>query len=191
MNDPRVIVLAVLVVAIVAVGVWVLVKSKRREHLREQFGPEYRRAVETYGSVSRAESALEARRARVRRLAIRPLSRPDADRFAASWRTVQARFVDDPRSAIADADTLVQELMHARGYLVGDFEERVADISVDHAPVVEHYRAAHAIALACERGETTTEDLRQAVRHYRALFEDLLEVDQEAPRVEGTTSARG
>jgi len=182
MNDPRLIVLAVLVIAIVAVGVWVLVKSKRRERLRAQFGPEYPRAVEKYGSVTQAESDLEARRARVRRLDIRPLPPRDADRFVASWRTIQARFVDDPRSAIADADTLVQELMHARGYPVGDFEERVADISVDHAPVVEHYRTGHTIALASERGETTTEDLRQAVRHYRALFEELLEVHQDMPR---------
>jgi hypothetical protein len=182
MNDPRVIVLAVLVVVIVVVGGWVLLKSKRRERLRKQFGPEYPRAVEKYGSVTGAESALEARQARVRRQDIRPLPRPDADRYAASWRTVQARFVDDPRSAIAEADTLVQELMHSRGFPVGDFEQRVADISVDHAPVVEHYRTAHTIALASERGETTTEDLRQAVRHYRALFEDLLEVEQEAPR---------
>ena len=186
MNDPRLIVLAVLavlVVAIVVVGVWVLVKSKRRERLRKQFGPEYPRAVEKYGSVTRAESALEARQARVRRLDIRSLPPNDADRYAASWRTVQARFVDDPRSAIAEADTLVQELMHSRGFPVGDFEQRVADISVDHASVVEHYRTAHAIALASERDKTTTtEDLRQAVRHYRALFEDLLEVQQEGPR---------
>jgi len=185
MNDPRLIVLAVLavlVVAIVVVGVWVLVKSKRRERLRKQFGPEYPRAVEKYGSVTRAESALAARQARVRRLDIRPLPTPDADRYAASWRTVQARFVDDPRSAIAEADTLVQELMHSRGFPVGDFEQRVADISVDHASVVEHYRTAHASALASELGKTTTEDLRQAVRHYRALFEDLLEVQQEAPQ---------
>jgi hypothetical protein len=184
MNDPRLIMLAVLVVVVAAVvvGVWVLVKSKRRARLREQFGPEYPVAVEKYGSVTRAESALEARAARVRRLDIRPLPPPEAARYAASWRTLQARFVDDPRSAIAEADTLVQELMHTRGFAVGDFEQRVADISVDHASVVEHYRTAHAITLASERGKTTTEDLRQAVRHYRALFEDLLEVQPEAPR---------
>lgn len=184
MNDSRWIVLAVLVVLVVAiVAVGILVKRKRRERLRKQFGPEYPRAVEKYGSVTRAESALAARQTRVRRLDIRPLPPPDADRYAASWRSVQARFVDDPRSAIAEADTLVQELMQSRGFPVGDFEQRVADISVDHASVVEHYRTAHAIALASERDKTTTtEDLRQAVRHYRALFEDLLEVQQEAPQ---------
>ena len=184
MNDSRWIVLAVLVVLVVAiVAVGILVKRKRRERLRKQFGPEYPRAVEKYGSVTRAESALAARQTRVRRLDIRPLPPPDADRYAASWRSVQARFVDDPRSAIAEADTLVQELMQSRGFPVGDFEQRVADISVDHASVVEHYRTAHAIALASERDKTTTtEDLRQAVRHYGALFEDLLEVQQEAPQ---------
>ena len=182
MDNPRLVVLAVLVLAIVAVGIWVFVKSRRRERLRAQFGPEYPRAVEKYGSVTRAESALAAREARVRRFDIRPLQPRDAERFAAAWRLAQARFVDDPRAAITEADALVQDLMQSRGYPVGDFEDRVADISVDHAPVAEHYRTAHAIALASERGETTTEDLRQAMRHYRALFEDLLEVHDEAPR---------
>ena len=181
-NDPRLIVLGVLVVLIVAFGVWIFVKRKRRKRLQGQFGPEYPRAVQKYGSVTRAESALEAREARVRHLDIRPLHPRDADRFAAAWRATQARFVDDPQAAIAEADRLVRDLMEARGYPVGDFEERVEDISVDHAGVVEHYRIAHAIALGSERGETTTEDLRQAVRHYRALFEDLLEVHDEAPR---------
>ena len=182
MDNPRLVVLASLVLVIVAVGIWVFVKSKRRERLRAQFGGEYPRAVEKYGSVTRAESALEARRARVRRFDIRPLPPHDAERFAMAWRAAQARFVDDPLVAITEADALVQDLMQSRGYPVGDFEERVADISVDHAPVVEHYRIAHSIALAGERGETTTEDLRQAMRHYRALFEDLLEVHDEAPR---------
>src|SRR5439155_11926359 len=182
MDNPRLVVLALLVLAIIAVGIWVFVKSKRRARLRAQFGPEYPRAVEKYGSVTRAESALEARRARVRRLDIRPLQPRDAERFAVAWRAAQAQFVEDPRAAITEADALVQDLMRSRGYPVGDFEERVEDISVDHAPVVEHYRTAHAIALASEREETTTEDLRQAMRHYRALFEDLLEVRDEAPR---------
>ena len=182
MDNPRLVVFAVLVLAIIAVGIWVFAKSKRRARLRAQFGPEYPRAVEKYGSVTRAESALEARRARVRRLDIRPLPTHDAEGFAMAWRAAQARFVDDPLVAITEADALVQDLMQSRGYPVGDFEERVADISVDHASVVEHYRTAHSIALASERGEATTEDLRQAMRHYRALFEDLLEVHDEAPR---------
>jgi len=182
MDNPRLVVLALLVLAIIAVGIWVFAKSKRRARLRAQFGPEYPRAVEKYGSVTRAESALEARRARVRRLDIRPLQPRDAERFTVAWRAAQERFVDDPRAAITEADALVQDLMRSRGYPVGDFEERVEDISVDHALVVEHYRTAHAIALASEREETTTEDLRQAMRHYRALFEDLLEVRDEAPR---------
>jgi hypothetical protein len=182
MDDPRVVLVAVVVVVVLALVIWVAIKSKRRERLQQQFGPEYRHAVRKYGSVTSAESALEARRARVRRLDIRPLHPDDAARFATAWRGAQAHFVDDPAAAIAEADQLVRDVMAARGYPVGDFEARVEDISVDHAAVVHHYRTAHAIALASERGETTTEDLRQAVQHYRALFEDLLEIYDDAPR---------
>jgi hypothetical protein len=182
MSDLRWIVLLVIVVVVVAIVVAVVVRNKRRARLRAQFGPEYGRAVHKYGSVTRAESALEARRDRVRTLDIRPLEPDEADRFAAAWRATQARFVDAPPRAIGEADRLVQTVMKARGYPVGDFEQRVDDISVDHPRVVEHYRAAHGIAGASEDGRATTEDLRQAMIHYRALFEDLLEVHDEPPR---------
>ena len=182
MSDPRVVVVVVIVVALVAVAGWVIARSGRRRRLQEQFGPEYPRAVRKYGSVTRAESALAARRERVRRLDIRPLRLADAERFAAAWRDAQARFVEEPSDAIVQADRLVQEVMHARGYPVGDFDERVDDVSVDHPTVVEHYRTAHEIAVASGDGRTTTEDLRQAMRHYRALFEDLLDIDDEPPR---------
>jgi hypothetical protein len=180
--DSRWIVVAVIVV--VAVAVVLLVRRRRSTALREQFGPEYGHAVRKYGSVTRAEDELEARRRRVRRLTIEPLRPEDAARFAEAWRHTQARFVDDPARAVGDGDRLVQDLMQTRGYPVGNFEERVADISVDHPRVVEHYRAAHAIAQTTADGRTDTEDLRQAMVHLRALFEDLLEVRDDAPRDE-------
>jgi hypothetical protein len=176
--DSRWIVAAVIVLVVVAVVL--LVRRRRSTQLQEQFGPEYGRTVRKYGSVTRAESELDARRKRVRALDIIPLGPDDAARFAEAWRQTQARFVDDPARAIADGDRLVQDLMRARGYPVGEFDERVADISVDHPRVVEHYRAAHAIAEAAADGRTDTEDLRQAMVHLRALFEDLLEI--ETPR---------
>ena len=182
MSDPGVVLVVVVVVVLLAAAAWAIARNRRRRRLQEQFGPEYPRAVRKYGSVPRAEAELTARRERVRRLDIRPLRPADADRFAAAWRETQARFVDDPPVAIAHADQLVQEVMHARGYPVGDFDERVDDISVDHPAVVEHYRTAHEIAVASGEGRATTEDLRQAMRHYRALFEDLLEIYEDPPR---------
>jgi hypothetical protein len=182
--EPRWIVVTVVIILAILVDAWLLVRRRRSERLRDQFGPEYRRAVHKFGSVTRAESELEARRKRVQRLEIAPLRPEQAQRFAAAWRTTQARFVDDPDHTIAEADRLVQELMRVRGYPVVDFEQRVADISVDHPHVVEHYRAAHDIAEAAVEGRTNTEDLRQAMVHYRALFEDLLEVREELPRAD-------
>jgi len=180
--DTRWIVVAVIVlVVVVAAVVAMMVRQRRSRQLQTQFGPEYRRAVHKYGSVTRAESELEERRKRVRALDIRPLGRADAERFAEAWRRTQARFVDDPAGAIAEGDRLVEDVMRTRGYPVGKFQERIADISVDHPRVVEHYRAAHAIANASADGRADTEDLRQAMVHLRALFEDLLEVRDEIP----------
>jgi len=164
----------VIVAAAVAVIAWLLLRKRRTERLRDRFGPEYDRAVRDKGEVRKAEAALEARQARVARLHIRPLESADAARFSREWRSVQALFVDDPKAAITNADRLVGEVMHARGYPVGDFEQRVEDISVDHPDVVRNYRAAHDIALDHASGRTSTEDLRQAMVHYRALFTDLL-----------------
>jgi hypothetical protein len=180
MDNTRVILIAVVALVALALAAWAIVSNRRRRRLEAQFGPEYEHTVRKYGSVTQAESELEARRERVRRFEIQPLRAADAERFAVAWRKLQARFVEEPRAAIGGADRLVQEVMKTRGYPVADFEARVADISVDHASVVEHYRAAHAIAT--DRGGTTTEDLRQAMRHYRALFEDLLDVYDEPPR---------
>jgi len=173
MNTTLVIVL-IAVVALAIVG-WLYWQRQRAEQLRERFGPEYHRAVEDTGDPAKAARELEAREKRVEQLNIRPLAPEDQARFAEEWRTLQARFVDNPTAAIREADDLVGEVMQERGYPVGDFEQRTADISVGHAALVDNYRTAHEIAARNERGEASTEDLRQATLAYRGLFEELLE----------------
>jgi len=165
--------------ALVLIGaiVWITMNRMRSQKLRQRFGPEYDRTIREEGNIRKAEAALEARAKRVAKLHIRPLSPADADRFDGAWRAVQTRFVDDPRGAVTEADRLVGELMAARGYPVGEFEQRVADISVDHPDVVVNYRAAREIAVLHSEGKANTEDLRQAMVHYRALFRDLLETE--------------
>ncbi len=172
--------IVVVVVLLIAIGLaaWMLMQRRRSEELRERFGPEYTRAVEELGDERRAEAELAAREKRVEHFDIRPLIPQEHERFAQAWRSTQARFVDDPTAAIKEADRLVADLMRTRGYPTGDFEQRAADISVDHPAVVENYRAARNIAIANERGEASTEDLRKAMVHYRALFADLLETSE-------------
>ena len=172
--DTGIVLVVVLLVAIGAVA-WILMQKRRSEELRERFGPEYQRAVEELGDPRQAESELAAREKRVEKLDIRPLTTQEHDRFTQAWRTTQSHFVDAPTAAIKQADRLVTDLMRTRGYPIGNFDQRAADISVDHPAVVENYRAARAIATANDRGEASTEQLRQAIVHYRALFEDLLE----------------
>src|SRR5436309_14323816 len=187
--DRQTIVVLIAVVALVVVfGFWLWSRNRRSAQLRERFGPEYQRAVEETGDRGKAESELEARRQRVERLQIRPLSQAEYDQFSTQWTAVQARFVDDPAGAMQDADHLVQDLMRTRGYPVGDFEQRAADISVNHPQVVDHYRTAHRIAERRITGEVDTEELRQACVHYRALFAELLETDSRA--MVGNTGAR-
>jgi hypothetical protein len=181
MDQTLLIVLILVALVVVGGGVWLYLQKRRTEQVRDRFGPEYDRAVTQHGDQRGAQAELEARQQRVEQLAIRPLAPPDQARFAAAWRAAQAHFVDDPKAATADADRLVSEVMQARGYPVGEFEQRAADVSVDHPLVVENYRAARAIALRNERGEASTEDLRQAMVHYRALFEDLLESEKAEP----------
>jgi hypothetical protein len=174
--------LVVVIVALIAIVGWLLYERRRSAELRDAFGPEYRRAIADAGSRRAGESELDARRRRVHALQLRPLSAPDRNRYATSWREVQSRFVDEPAGAIAEADDLIRTVMEARGYPMADFEQRVADISVDHPAVVEHYRAAHAIAIEQEgRTAQDTEALRQAMVHYRALFLDLLGRDEDQP----------
>jgi len=169
-------ILIVVAVLAVAAAVWMYFEKQRTQKLRSKFGPEYDRAIqEQHGNRKRAEMALENREKRVEMLHIRPLAREDRDRFAEAWRREQARFVDDPRGAVEKADVLVADVMKTRGYPVSDFEQRAADVSVDHPQVVENYRAAHTIALRDKNGQAGTEDLRKAMVHYRVLFEHLLE----------------
>ena len=177
MSNPVVIVLAIALVAVIGIAVWLYMQKRRTETLRSDFGPEYDRAVHEHRDQREAERELEDRRERVEHLNIQPLPAAERDRFAERWQAVQAQFVDDPNGATREADDLVGRVMQTRGYPVGDFEQRAADVSVHHPRVVEHYRAAHAIAVRNERSGVETEDLRQAMVHYRALFEDLLEVE--------------
>jgi hypothetical protein len=163
-------------IAVVLVGVGFAIARRRHERLKTRFGPEYERAVRDAGDPRRAESLLERRESRVKQYHIRPLSAEEGQRFGTAWRAVQARFVDDPSSAVRDADVLVTDLMTTRGYPMTDFDRRAEDVSVDHPHVVQNYREAHAIAERHARNAASTEELRQAVVSYRALFDDLLDV---------------
>jgi hypothetical protein len=166
----------VLIGALVALVAWVVIQQQRSQRLRQRFGPEYGRAVNELGGRTKAEAELRSREQRVARLNITPLAPADAARFTQAWNALQGRFIDNPRGVVAEADHLVRELMVKRGYPMGDFERRAADISVDHPDVVTTYRSAQAIAARDERGEADTEELRKAVVHYRTLFDELLEV---------------
>jgi hypothetical protein len=171
-----IIIVAVAAVVVLAfIAVWQSIRKRRTEKLRAQFGSaEYTRAVTEGGSQQKAEAVLDARAARVEKLHIRPLGGADRARFIESWAKLQARFVDGPGNAVTDADQLLGDVMSTRGYPVSDFEQRAADISVDHPLVLENYRAAHQYALRQTTGEANTEDLRQAMIHYRTLFEELV-----------------
>jgi hypothetical protein len=180
MDNPLVIVLLVALVAAIGAAAWLFMRNRRTEHLQERFGPEYERALAQSHDKGQAERELEQRAERVEHLNLRPLTSAERDRYAGLWQSTQARFVDDPVGATEEADQLVGEVMGERGYPVGDFEQRAADVSVKHPHVVEHYRAAHTIAVRNARGDADTEQLRQALVHYRALFEDLLETETTA-----------
>jgi len=168
-------VIALIVIVVAGIAAWLVLRKRRTERLRTQFGgAEYDRAVKEDGSRRHAEAGLKERTARVDSLDIRPLAPADRARFVESWSRVQARFVDGPGGAVAEADQLLRDVMSTRGYPVSDFEQRAADISVDHPLVMENYRTAHAIAVRQTQGQANTEDLRQAMIHYRTLFEDLV-----------------
>ena len=167
---------AVGVLILIAYSTWSFLQKKRSRGLKQRFGPEYGRTVEQLGSQSKAESELNAREKRVAGFNLLPLEPAEAARFSAAWLALQSRFIDDPKGVLMQADRLVRELMNKRGYPVGDFEARAADVSVDHPLVVEHFRAAQTIGIRSARDEADTEELRKAVVHYRALFDELLEV---------------
>jgi hypothetical protein len=174
MTTNQSIIVAIGVVVIVAIVGWAIWTRRRDERLAGKYGPEYRRLVRQ-GSPEAAAKEIGRREKRLELLHIRPLSNEERQRFADEWQRTQARFVDDPAGAVSEADRLVGAVMTSRGYPVADFEQRAADVSVDHPAVVEHYRAGHDIALRHERRQANTEDLRQAFVHYKALFSELLE----------------
>jgi hypothetical protein len=171
------IVIGIVAIAVIAVVVVAAARRRRTAMLREQFGPEYDRTIGLAEDRRAAEGELAARRERRARLDIRPLSPSARDGYLEAWRGVQAGFVDEPAASLLQADRLVLIVMRERGYPMDDFEQRAADISVDHPSVVESYRAAHAISESTEADRATTEDIRQGFVHYRTLFEDLLDVN--------------
>jgi hypothetical protein len=185
--------------AIVAAGVLLIagsalvalrMKAQHRQQgtvrLQRKFGSEYGQAVEDVGR-KKGEAELVKREERVEGFDLHPLKAAEAERFTGLWTATQARFVDDPGGAIADADSLLGQAMQARGYPVSEFEQRAADVSVNHAEFVANYRAAHTEALKHSRGESSTEDLRQAMVHYRWLFTDLVAQEQQ-PELQAATA---
>ncbi|MGK6308686.1 hypothetical protein [Variovorax sp. DT-64] len=172
----------IVVLALVALAAYLFYRKRQSALLAARFGDEYELALKQHGSRAKAEAELRQRAARVEQLHIVPLAPGEAARFSSTWNRVQAEFVDNPTGAVTQADQLVRELMQKRGYPMGDFEHRAADISVDHPAVVRNYRAAQAIHARTLSGEVETEELRKAVVHYRALFDELLEVRVEDPQ---------
>jgi hypothetical protein len=179
LNTNTLIAIAVVAVVVIAVVAWLAYSSHQSKRLKERFGPEYDAVLKRHGgSKSKAESELRQRQKRVAHLEIVPLSPSEATRFSQAWTRLQGSFVDDPKGVLIEADRLVRDLLTKRGYPVTDFELRAADISVDHPVVVNNYRAAQRILSQDQRGEASTEDLRKAVVHFRALFDELLGTPQ-------------
>jgi hypothetical protein len=184
--DSKVIVIAAVVILIIAVLalLYSCVFARTTADLRQKFGSEYERAVLAHGSERKAEAKLADREKRVDKLNIRDLDAREHESFSKRWVSVQSRFVDSPKGAVAEADDLISSLMKTRGYPVSDFDQRAADISVDHSRVVENYRSAHEIALRVGKDDATTEELRTAMIHYRSLFEELVQVPADLERKE-------
>jgi len=180
---------AVAVVAVVALIAWRALAARRTRTLRARFGPEYERTTTALGDRREAEAELAARQERREQLHIRPLPAEARQRYAQQWQAAQAQFVDSPAGAIAAADGLLAAVMQQRGYPMDDFEQRAADVSVDHPAVVDNYRKAQAISLRSGRGEASTEDLRQAMQHYRSLFDELLDDAADAPLADDAGAA--
>ena len=186
---PTQIAIIVAIIVLVVGAIIVFVQRRRTEKLRTRFGPEYERSIAESGDRRRAEAQLEKRAERVEKYHLRPLGAEDRSRFTEQWDRVQAHFVDAPAGAVAEADQLLGDIMATCGYPMGDFEQRAADISVDHPVVVQNYRAAHDIAIRQAKGQATTEDLRRAMIHYRALFEDIVYDRKEAVKDRGPVVA--
>lgn len=179
-QNQAVIFIAVVVIALIFIAAIAFVASRKRrsQKLRQHFGPEYDRVLRQEGDPRKAEGVLAFRQQRREKFDIRKLSEADKTSYGIRWNEVQARFVDDPRGAVTVAESLVTDVMQARGYPIGEFEQRAADLSVDYPVIVDNYRAAHEIALRHSAGGASTEDLRQAMVHYRLLFQELLDEHQ-------------
>jgi hypothetical protein len=182
MSSTALLILIVLVIVVLAVVAIMAMRTNRRRQLRERFGPEYERTVSEAGGPAKADRVLEDRVKRRQELEIRDLEPESRARYAESWRVIQTRFVDDPKGAVLEADTLVTTVMRDRGYPTDGFEKQAEYVSVDHAGVVDNYRSAHDISVADTEGRASTDDLRQAMVHYRSLFNELLG----RPRDEGS-----
>jgi hypothetical protein len=180
MQTTSVILIAILAAAaVVAILVWLGMRRHRTEALRERFGDEYDRTLEEQGKRAKAEAALQERKERVARLDVRPLDPREREAAITEWREVKAVFVDSPVEAVHHADRLLAAIMKARGYPMADFDRRYEDLTVDHGEVARHYREGHQITERHRMGEASTEDLRQAMIHFEALFDDL--VNEVAP----------
>ena len=175
--SPTVLITVAVLLALLVLGLTALVARRRSltRQLTERYGPEYDRTVVQLGGRGNAEKDLIGRENRVGRYTIRPLSDTERGRFAQSWSRTLARFVDSPLAAVSEADQLLTEVMRVRGFPTADFDQRAADLSVDHPRLAESYHAAHDLAVKSRHGKTNTEELRQTLVHYRVLFEELVE----------------
>ena len=176
------------VLVLFTVAALLILRKRKSDQLKQRFGPEYDRVVQQHGNTSKAEAVLSEREKRVEKFAIHPLPAGDRERYADEWAAVQRRFVDDPSMAVTEADKLVTKVMTARGYPMGDFEQRAADVSVSYPGVVQNYRSARTIVVGHGNGQSTTEGLRQAMVYFRSLFDELLD----SPKLEtiGVTHER-
>jgi hypothetical protein len=174
--DTRVLIAIIVVIAVVLIVAAIVITQRRKsEHLKQHFGPEYDRTVKLHGDSRHAEAILVEREKRVEKFSLHSLTPMDRERYATEWAAVQRRFVDDPSEAVTQADKLVTTVMAARGYPMGDFEQRAADVSVSYPTAVQNYRAAREIAVRHDQGKSSTEDLRRGMVYYRSLFDELLE----------------
>jgi len=174
--SPTVLIAAAALLALLALGLTALIARRRgRSHrLAERYGTEYGRTVRQLGGRGKAEKDLIGREDRVESYTIRPLSDAERGRFTQSWTAALARFVDSPVAAVSEADQLLTEVMRVRGFPAADFDQRAADLSVDHPRLADSYHAAHDLALNTGRKQVNTEELRQALVHYRKLFEEMV-----------------
>ena len=182
-NTTQLVLVAVVFLVIGGLLAMAMMRVQRTKRLKERFGPEYERAVNDLGDKRRAEDELDARLAHVNTLNIRPLTAEEVNRFALEWQKTQTEFVDEPLTALQKADRLIREVMKTRGYPVEDFEQRAADISVDYPELVTDYRGLHLIAVKEKEDEVSTEEMRQAMVHGRALFENLITQEPEEEAV--------